>query len=164
VQLTIVGCRPPGMSSSADRQIIPFLSKDTPAGRRDFEALWKSHDVLFLPTRGDTFGIVFCEAAAYGMPVITSDVGGTASVVDDGTTGFVLPQSASPEAFADVITRIASEGGLYERLSRDARQKYESRLNWSAWARDLVGVIERAVSEPAGRPGRTATGAATGAR
>ena len=54
---------------------------------------------MFMPTRADCTPISFCEAASYGLPVISTDTGGVAAVVEPGETGILLPLNASAEQY-----------------------------------------------------------------
>ena len=53
--------------------------------------LFNQSDVFALPSRAEAFGIAAVEASAAGLPVIASDVGGLADIVDDGVTGLKVP-------------------------------------------------------------------------
>jgi len=48
-------------------------------------------DLLALPSRTDSFGIVILEAWSYGRPVIAADAGGPGEVVRDGLDGLLVP-------------------------------------------------------------------------
>jgi D-inositol-3-phosphate glycosyltransferase len=52
---------------------------------------YRAADVVLVPSRTESFGLVALEAAACGTPVVAADVGGLRSIVDDGVTGFLVP-------------------------------------------------------------------------
>ena len=143
VRLTVVGCDPPGLDPSVD--IYPSLDKNDPAQERVLRSILLDSHFLLVPTRADCTPIAFSEAAAFGVPVYTCDVGGVASVVLDGVSGRVLPLAATPSEFAKWILCDWNDPQRYETMVRRARLEYEQRLNWSVWAakiRDLAESIQ----------------------
>jgi glycosyltransferase involved in cell wall biosynthesis len=90
-------------------------------------------DFLILPTRNEAFGIVFCEAAAFGLPVITTHTGGVPEVVRDGENGYVLPVEARGESYAQMIADIYQNEQRYLHLVQSSRGAFEERLNWDVW-------------------------------
>jgi glycosyltransferase involved in cell wall biosynthesis len=126
-----------------------YLSKADEAQRNKLRQLIRDADFLFLPTRQDTYGIVFAEASAYGTPSITRDIGGVGSVVCDGVNGVLLSKDATAGDFADAIERAWADPERYTKLREAARGEYEARLNWTAWAGSIAAVINRL--EAAGR-------------
>ena len=90
--------------------------------------------MLLLPTRTECYGIVFCEANAYGLPVFATRVGGIPTIVEDGQNGYLLSTEASGKDFADTIAKTISAPDRYSELNYGARERYEKVLNWDAWA------------------------------
>lgn len=135
-ELVIIGCRPP-ISVGNAVQVIPYLDKNQPADAKRFqELLWNSHFLLF-PTRAECYGIVTCEANAYGLPVVSTQVGGVTTTIRHGHNGFTLPVTATGRDFAQQIQQTFSNSDDYIAMSRSARQEYDDRLNWDAWARSI---------------------------
>ena len=60
----------------------------------------KNADALVFPSFGETFGLVLLEAMEYGMPCISTYVGGIPSVINDCETGFLV-QAKDTKALAD---------------------------------------------------------------
>src|SRR5262249_42387501 len=48
-------------------------------------------DVFCLPARYESLGLVVIEAMAFGLPIVTSGVGGLAEIVEDGGNGILVP-------------------------------------------------------------------------
>lgn len=109
-----------------------FLSKSDLEQSSRYIQMFDSSHLFLLPTRAECGGIVFSEAAAFGMPSITYDTGGVSDYVVDGVSGYRLPLSAGPAEFADRIASVLSDGSL-SALSEGARELYLSRLNWHTW-------------------------------
>ncbi|MCB4235988.1 glycosyltransferase family 4 protein [Kaistella anthropi] len=92
------------------------------------QLLSQSH-LLFLPTRAECYGIVYCEASAYGLPSIATATGGVTSIVKDGVNGFALPENAGAEEYAEKIAEILSPEQLSV-LSESSRKRYEEHLTY----------------------------------
>ena len=90
---------------------------------------YRAADVVLVPSRSESFGLVALEAAACGVPVVASAVGGLLTLVDDGTTGFLV-RGRAPEEFAKAIARILDEPALASSMgvASAARAK---RYTWS---------------------------------
>lgn len=132
-ELTVCGSTPPEKFSHKRMRVIPFLNKNDPGQRRELEKLYALSDFLLVPTRREAYGIVFCEASAYGLPSITTDTGGVLGAVRDGENGFALPLSARGGDYARVIAEIYQDDQRYIELVRSSRRAFEEKLNWDAW-------------------------------
>jgi D-inositol-3-phosphate glycosyltransferase len=90
---------------------------------------YRAADVVVVPSRSESFGLVALEAAACGVPVVASAVGGLQSLVEDGETGFLIPDR-DPHHFATAIGRILDDPLLAASMSVAAAQR-ASRYTWS---------------------------------
>ncbi len=132
-ELIVCGCTPPKALVHERMRVIPFLDKNDQRQRRELEQLFMVSDFLLVPTRADCSPMVFCEANAFGLPVITTNTGGVPEVIRDGENGFLLPYDAGGAAYAEVIARLYRDEQRYVQLARTSRAAFESRLNWDAW-------------------------------
>ncbi|MGB3401402.1 MAG: glycosyltransferase family 4 protein [Microcoleaceae cyanobacterium] len=145
-ELVFLGCIPPKGFQHEKMKVIPFLNKNIPEEQQQFsELLLNSHFLLF-PTRADCSPFVICEANASGLPVITTDVGGIPTIVQNGKNGYTLPLAASGQDYANLIAQNFLNSSRYQQLVYNARQEYETRLNWDKWAQDVSEVIESVCS------------------
>lgn len=146
--LTVIGCRPAKHVDRTHLTLHGFLNKQDPEQLSLYQRIWLESSFLCMPSRAETFGAVFAEAAAYGLPVISSLTGGIPDAVLHGETGILLPLDATGAAFADEVETIWTTPGRYEAMVKASRNRYEKELNWSAWAdavaRLLVAAGERA--------------------
>jgi hypothetical protein len=117
------------------------LTKRDPRQRRKLEDLFLNANLLFVPSRAEAYGIVFCEAACNGVPALTASVGGIPGVVQDGISGIMLPPDSSPEAFADALRHLASDRSTCDVLSRSARGHYDNNLSWDVFGDRLVEIM-----------------------
>lgn len=132
--LTVVGCTPSPAIQHEKLTVIPFLNKNKPEDFERLKSLWIQSAFLILPTRIDAFGIVFCEAAAYGLPSIGTDTGGVAGALHDGKNGILMPFEADGKAYASRIASLFYDDIAYQELVIKARDEFEKELNWDSWA------------------------------
>jgi glycogen synthase len=96
--------------------------------------LYRAADVSVFPSLYEPFGIVALEAMEAGCPVVVSDVGGLAEIVEDGITGIkAIP--GSDQSIADNIIKVLSNDELKTNLSRNARKLIEEEYSWEKVAR-----------------------------
>ena len=134
-ELTVCGSVPPHETPHV--RVIPFLDKHKAEDRQRLNDLLAQASYLIVPTQGDCSPIVFCEAFAYGLPVVTCNVGGVPEIVTQGLNGFVLEPGASEEAFAALIAGNYRDQGAYLAFRRAARDAYERTFNWQQWATSI---------------------------
>src|SRR5262249_43667081 len=97
-ELTVVGSVPPGGATHPRLTVIPYLDKEVPEDRRRIRNLFLNSHFFVLPTQADCSPIAICEANAFGLPVLTTDVGGVPSLIKSGRNGFMFPLSAPAAA------------------------------------------------------------------
>jgi glycosyltransferase involved in cell wall biosynthesis len=94
--------------------------------------LFAAADVFVLPTAGETMGFAIIEAMAAGLPVISTRVGAVPEVVDDGTTGILVPPG-DVAALTGALKRLAEHPELRREMGaagrRRARQLFDERVN-----------------------------------
>ncbi|MDG2438167.1 MAG: glycosyltransferase [Ilumatobacter sp.] len=89
---------------------------------------YRAADVVLVPSRSESFGLVALEAAACGIPVVASAVGGLLSLVDDGETGFLIA-GRRPTDFATAIATILNDAELAASMGAAA----EARARLYTW-------------------------------
>ena len=112
-------------------------------GRRAQETLhyyYASSDIVVMPSHYESFGMVALEAMACGTPVIASDVGGLAELVQDGETGFLVP-GGDPAAMAERLRCMLSDQELLARLGSQAAN-YAERYDWKGITRQIMDLYE----------------------
>lgn len=107
----------------------------------DLPAFYAAADVVFVPSRYESFGLVAVEAMACARPVVASRAGGLAFTVEPGVTGFLAPVG-DDRAFADAIATLLSDADLRERMG-EAGQEVANRFGWPAVAASMLHVYER---------------------
>ncbi len=143
-ELVVCGCRPPAGTPRMAVRVIPFLRKDDPADADQLRQLFLSSTFLIVPSKADAAPIVFAEASAYGLPSLTRQTGGTATMVRDGVNGYCLPADAPGSEYAALILELLRDPERYHALCVSSRNEFESRLNWDHWAKQMIEVFTRA--------------------
>lgn len=144
--LSIIGSTPrEHFDETEGVEIIPFLDKSKPEHLKKMCNILKEAHFLVLPTLFDAFGIVFCEASAYGVPSIAADVGGVSQPVREGKNGFLLPSTASAEDYAEKIRSVFGDKERYLKLRASSRREFETRLNWDVWGEKVNRILEETV-------------------
>ena len=91
---------------------------------------YKRSDIFCFPTLGEPFGKAVIEAMACGKPVIATNAGGPAEIIQDKVDGILVPPS-NPEAIALQITRLIEDKNERRRLGERARETAVNRFSWS---------------------------------
>ena len=113
----------------------------------DLARSYRAADLLVLPSRSETYGMVVTEALARGLPVVAAEVGGVPEALGhgaDGTRPGLLVPGDDPAALGDALRAWLEDPGLRRRLRRAARERRESLSDWSATTAALADVLERA--------------------
>ncbi len=141
-ELTVVGCRPitnePFSSFIKD---LGFISKSTSEGLSKIGKLLAESHFLILPSTADCSPIVFCEANAFGVPCLTTDVGGIPTVIKDNLNGKTFAKEASIIDYCTYISNLFSDYSEYEKLALSSFNEYQSRLNWTVAGRTVKNLL-----------------------
>ena len=100
---------------------------------------YRAADVVLVPSRSESFGLVALEASACGTPVVATAVGGLLSLVDEGVNGFLVPHR-DVETFARRTSEILSNQSLAVRMS-DAAVVRSERYSWRQAAQRMRRVV-----------------------
>ncbi len=101
---------------------------------------YNAADVCVVPSYYESFGLVAIESMACGTPVIASRVGGLASTVMDGETGYLIPWRC-PEPFAERLELLLANDELRASFGLAARQAVE-RYRWGNVATAIAELYE----------------------
>ena len=99
-----------------------------PGEREDVPELLRAMDVFVLPSLAEGISNTILEAMASGLPIVATDVGGNKELVDQGTTGYLVPHS-DPAALADAIRVYVDDPDLQRRHGANARKRSEDEFS-----------------------------------
>jgi glycosyltransferase involved in cell wall biosynthesis len=143
--LTLCGCVPSAGFEHPRFRVIPFLNKHDPKQQELMKQLLLDAHFLLFPTRAEAFGVVTCEASAYGLPTIATDTGGVSGALRNGINGFLMPYEARGDAYADKLMEMVAAPEQYRTLVVSTRDEFERRLNWDVWGRSMRSVFFHAL-------------------
>lgn len=106
--------------------------------------LYRNADLFVLPTTAECFGIAAVEAMASGLPVIMGDVGGARDIVDEGSTGWLIPPRR--EDLRDVLERAIARPDVLVTMGREARRVAEERFDGKTNDQRIVDLMVEASS------------------
>ena len=104
---------------------MPFASHE------EVSKIMASSDIFLFPSIDEPCAAVIVEAMASGLPCVLSDSCGNSELISDGKEGFLVkPQSGELKKFITLIHKLMSDNILRSEMSRNAREKCLSNLNW----------------------------------
>ena len=109
---------------------------------------YRAADVLIVPSRSESFGLVAAEAAASGLPAIASAVGGLPEIVEHGHSGLLIADH-NPHHWATAIETLLTDTDLRAELAGHAVDRAE-RFDWG---RTVAAVLD-ALPETSGAASR----------
>ena len=101
---------------------------------------YRAADVVVVPSRSESFGLVALEAAACGVPVVASAVGGLLSLVDDGHTGRLI-EGRNPRHYAAAISAILDAPELRASMSAASVERARA-YTWRSAAQKLARLYD----------------------
>ncbi|MFN8643946.1 MAG: glycosyltransferase [Candidatus Binatia bacterium] len=126
-------------------------------GRRsDVPEVLSAFDVFVLSSHGEGMSNAILEAMAMQRPVVATGVGGTVEVVDEGSTGYLVP-ARDPEALAAGIARVLDAPQRGDAMGARGRQVVVDRFSARAMVRDMETLYTRLLAaRAAGQPATAA--------
>ncbi len=124
------------------KEMVTFL------GKRDQDTLpyyYSAADIVVVPSHYEFFGMVALEAMACGTPVVASQVGGLAYLVQNGETGFHVPDQ-DPVALSDQLLAIIENDELLERMRVNAAE-YAKGFSWQIIAKQILNLYKEIISD-----------------
>lgn len=146
-ELTLVGCRP-----SDDAHLpnfvksLGYISKLTQAGQNRISQLIAKSHFLIMPTIADCSPIVLCEANAFGVPCLSTNVGGIPTIVDGELNGKLFDVQANVSEYCDYITHLFANYAHYKALALASFNEYKTRLNWTAAGNSVKDLLAEALA------------------
>ncbi|KAA3638254.1 MAG: glycosyltransferase [Armatimonadetes bacterium] len=97
---------------------------------------YRAADLVIVPSRSESFGLVAAEAQACGTPVVAANIGGLAYVVSSSESGLLVDHNV-PEAYCTAMKAILEHPGFAKRLS-DGAVAFSQRFSWDTTASRLL--------------------------
>jgi glycosyltransferase involved in cell wall biosynthesis len=110
--------------------------------RRDTERFYAAADVYLLASHYETFSLAAHEAAACGVPIVSTRVSGVEELVGDGQAGFLVDRT--PLAIASALSELAASPEMRLRAGAVARERARQ-FTWDASAAAIESVYRLAL-------------------
>ena len=143
VELSIVGYTPDIPSNLPYAKCLGFISKQKPVGKaRLYQLLCNSH-FLFVPSRADACPMVFAEANAFGLPALSTYVGGISTAVRDNVNGMTFGLAAEVKVYCDYIVNLMQDRARAMSHWHCLLITNMKRLNWSAATKQVKQLLRK---------------------
>ena len=146
VELAIIGCDPgtlpplPGWACAEG-----FISKRTAAGEARLAHLFARSHFFVMPSSAEAYGLVYAEAAAFGVPSVAIATGGVSTIILDDETGILVPRGSLASECATRLADVFRDSARYHAMARAARGRAESLLNWDVAGATAMRLIQEVV-------------------
>jgi glycosyltransferase involved in cell wall biosynthesis len=121
-----------------------------PLALEEVATLYRAADVFVLPASRESYGTVWGEAMAFGLPVVGWHAGNLPYLAEDRREG-LLVEPGDMDALSNALLELALEGDMRTRLGAAARRRALSRPTWDASAglffSAIRGVVERGAAK-----------------
>lgn len=141
-ELIVVGCHPPESETLPNYvKVIGYINKSTVDGRTTLDRILAEAHFLILPTRADCAPHALIEANSFGVPCLTTNVGGIKTIVKDDVNGRVFELDIDISEYCTYVTHLFEHYTQYKALANSSFYEYESRLNWTVAAKEAKKLI-----------------------
>ena len=102
-------------------------------------------NLFVLPTYNDCFPLILLEAMSYSLPIVSTYEGGIPDIVEDGVTGFLVPQKDT-NTLAEKLEILIKNPLLRQQMGRAGRLKYERQFTLEIFEKRLVDILQLILS------------------
>jgi glycosyltransferase involved in cell wall biosynthesis len=146
-RLVVVGCRPP-LEREPGVEVLGRLDRSVPADDERLLRAYATASCFCIAPAVDAFPNVLLEAAAFGLPVVSTDEGSRSEAVVDRVTGRLVAPS-DPDALAAALGELLADPALAARLGDAGARRVRERFNWPFVARVVAQHMGLAEQEAA---------------
>lgn len=107
----------------------------------DKNRLFEEADIFIHPTLNDAFPLVILEAMNYGLPVISTFEGAIPEIIENGKTGFLVPQGDAA-ALAERISALIHSPELRQKMGNAAREYFLAHFTMEIFEKNMRRVFE----------------------
>ena len=113
-----------------DRNDLQRLTQDLGLGsrviftgyQRDVRKYYEATSVLVVPSKSEGMPNVVLEAMVFGVPIVSTRVGGVPEIIQDGKNGLLVPPQ-DPVKLTEAVLEVIADTTLAQRLARTAREE-----------------------------------------
>ena len=123
---------------------VPGVEFLDPCTKQQLGDLYRSSSIFVFPTLSEPFGLVVCEAMAYGLPVVATQVGAVPEIVGKAGRPFLAdigPPAEMAVVLAEKIETLMTDGDLRATVGAQGRARIAAIYNWDTVADRLVRLL-----------------------
>jgi glycosyltransferase involved in cell wall biosynthesis len=124
VRLAMVGEGPMAPALHAEAERLGIQQRVLWPGARDGQSAMAAFDIFALPSRYEGFPYVLLEAMVAGLPVVSTRVGGTQTLIEDGQNGWLVP-AGCPDVMAEALQRLLVNEPLRRQMGAVTRRRVQ---------------------------------------
>jgi UDP-glucose:(heptosyl)LPS alpha-1,3-glucosyltransferase len=109
------------------------------------EDYFQAGDVFVFPTIYEPFGLVLLEAAASGLPIVTTNLGVAEEFIREGVNGMIIERDG--DSIARAVRPLVDDRDLRQRMGEQARADAAAYTSWQSVADQTIAVYERVHAE-----------------
>ena len=121
---------------------------------KDIRSLWARAHIAVLPSRREGLPKSLLEAAAFGRPIVATDVPGCREIARQNVNALLVPVD-DPEALADALGALAQDAPLRHRLGAAGRRLVEDEFSSEQIGRQIVALYDRLLMNSRDLPAAT---------
>ena len=106
--------------------------------------LFNRSDIFILPTHNECFPLVILEAMMFGLPVISTNEGAIAEIIDDNETGFLVNKRDSV-VLANKIQLLIANPSLRKKMGGKGKEKFEREYTLSHFEQNMTEILRKIV-------------------
>ncbi|MGB9596698.1 MAG: glycosyltransferase family 4 protein [Candidatus Poribacteria bacterium] len=110
--------------------------------REDVSEILSASDIFVLPSLSEGFPISILEAMSAGLPVVATDVAGTAELVEDGITGILVPPK-DPEAISKSLAKLLLDVNLAKKMGERGRERVKNFFSVERMVSEIENIYKR---------------------
>jgi glycosyltransferase involved in cell wall biosynthesis len=95
---------------------------------RDVQKVYEGVNAVVVPSKSEGMPNVVLEAMVFGVPVLSTCVGGIPEIIEHGKNGMLVPPE-DPAKLAEALLQIMTDGALAKRLASSARKELQTRFS-----------------------------------
>lgn len=141
-ELFVLGCEPiidEPLPSFV--KVLGFINKSTAEGKEQINKLFCESHFFIMPSKADCSPLVLSEANSFGLPCLTTNVGGIPSLISDGLNGKTFAITASISEYCDYLNNLMNNYSEYQNLVRSSFNEYQNRFNWEVVGKQAKELI-----------------------
>lgn len=120
-----------------------YISKSNESGISKINRLYQMCHFLLVPSLAEAYGLVFCEANSFGLPSISTNVGGISTIIKNDVNGKMFDPRANASEWAHYILNTFNNKTRYYEFCLTSWNEYYTRLNWDTAGKSIVSLLKQ---------------------